>query len=112
MVRGVADLYLNIDGSLGFPESIYTTEKERKRLIRAGKKLGPQLQDLMSIVTYQSFRRWIREIEEEREKVVEENSTAKAEVTTENGRPKRTDEVRELIIKIKLETGYGYTKIS
>ena len=44
------------------PGRIYTTEKERKRLIRAGRKLGPQLNDLMSIVTYQSFRRWIQRV--------------------------------------------------
>ena len=93
------------------PERVYTTDKERKRLIRAGKKLGPQLKDLMSIVTYQSFRRWIREIEAEREKAVEENSTNQVEAKKENGRPKTPDEVRELILKIKSETGYGYTKI-
>ncbi len=93
------------------PDRISTTETERKRLIRAGKKLGPQLKDLMSIVTYQSFRRWIREIEAEREKAVEEKSTNHVEVKNENGRPKTPDEVRELILKIKNETGYGYTKI-
>jgi hypothetical protein len=42
------------------PDRISTTEQERKRLIRAGKKLGPQFKDLMSIVTYQSFRHWVR----------------------------------------------------
>jgi len=93
------------------PDRISTTENERKRLIRAGKKLGPQLKDLMSIVTYQSFRRWIREIEAEREKAVEENSTKLPEVKKQNGRPKTPEEVRELILKIKSETGYGYTKI-
>jgi len=110
MARQVA--YLKAENKVlreRLPARIYTTENERKRLIRAGRKLGPQLQDLMSIVTYQSFRRWIRDIEAEREKAVEENSTAKAK--QDNGRPKTTDEVRELIIKIKLEYGYGYTKL-
>ena len=81
------------------PERVSPTEKERKRLIRAGRKLGPQLQDLMSIVTYQSFRRWIREIEAEREKAVEENSIPQVEVKKENRRPKTSEEVRELILK-------------
>ncbi|MBT5018542.1 MAG: transposase [Planctomicrobium sp.] len=33
------------------------------------------------------------------------------ELKKDNERPKTTDEVRDLIIKIKLETGFGYTKI-
>lgn len=65
----------------------------------------------MSIVTYHTFRRWIREIEAERENTVEENSTKQAVVKKENGRPKTSEEVLELILKIKSETGYGYTKI-
>ena len=42
------------------PAPISVTAKERQRLIRVGRKLGAQLKELISIVTYGSFLRWIR----------------------------------------------------
>lgn len=50
------------------PDRINTTEKQRKRLIRAGRKLGSQLKELITIVSYESFRRWVREMEEGKDK--------------------------------------------
>ncbi|MCR9296461.1 MAG: hypothetical protein NXI32_27435 [bacterium] len=46
------------------PERIVATPQEKKRLLRAGRRLGVQLKELMSFVSYQTFRRWIREAEE------------------------------------------------
>ena len=43
------------------PAQISVTAKERQRLLRVGRKLGAQLKELISIVTYGSFLRWIRE---------------------------------------------------
>ena len=43
------------------PAQISVTPNERLRLIRVGRKLGAQLKELISIVTYGSFLRWIRE---------------------------------------------------
>ena len=84
------------------PKRIATTEKERRRLLRAGRKLGPQLKQLMTIVSYDSFRRWVREVEEKR-------STETP--PTKPGRPRTKEEIRELIVQIRTETGYGYTKV-
>jgi hypothetical protein len=42
---------------------IMTTPQERSRLVRAGRKLGLKIKELMTISTYISFRRWVREIE-------------------------------------------------
>ena len=39
------------------PGQISVTAKERQRLIRVGRKLGAQLKELISIVTYGSFLR-------------------------------------------------------
>ena len=83
------------------PKRITTTEKERRRLLKAGRKLGPQLKQLMTIVSYDSFRRWVREVEEQK---TGETPAKKP------GRPRTSEEIRELIVQIRTETGYGYTK--
>ena len=83
------------------PKRITTTEKERRRLLNAGRKLGPQLKQLMTIVSYDSFRRWVRETEEKKSS---ETPARKP------GRPRTKEEIRELIVQIRTETGYGYTK--
>ena len=90
------------------PGRIVTTEKERLTLLRAGRKLGTQLSELMTIVSYDSFRRWIREEEDARGKK-KEQTPEKAK--RKPGRPKTAEEIRELVIRIRKETSYGYTKI-
>lgn len=84
------------------PKRIVTTDKERRRLLKAGRKLGPQLKQLMTIVSYDSFRRWVRETEEKKSGETPEKQP---------GRPRTADEIRELIVQIRQETGHGYTKI-
>jgi hypothetical protein len=42
------------------PERLVATDEENRRLLRFGKKLGQQLKELISIVTYQLFLRWVR----------------------------------------------------
>ena len=88
------------------PARIVTTEPERRRLLRAGRKLGHQLKQLMTIVSYDSFRRWVREVEEQRQK---EGTVERPSRTP--GRRRTPEDVRKLVIKIRQETGYGYTKI-
>ena len=50
------------------PERIHTTKAERKKLLKAGRKIGLKLRELMSIVKYESFLRWVREKEQGRTK--------------------------------------------
>jgi putative transposase len=38
---------------------VIVTAEERSRLLRFGAPLGPRLKDLVSIVTYATFRRWV-----------------------------------------------------
>ncbi|MEW4530194.1 integrase core domain-containing protein [Maioricimonas sp. JC845] len=89
------------------PKRIVTTATERRRLLKAGRKLGTQLKELMTIASYDSFRRWVREVEERREKKAEESTEPKRKP----GRPRTSDEIRDLIVRIKTETDYGYTKV-
>ncbi|GAB4161961.1 MAG: hypothetical protein Tsb009_39110 [Planctomycetaceae bacterium] len=43
------------------PKRIITTDREKRRLLRIGKRLGTQLKELMSLVSYQTFAKWVRE---------------------------------------------------
>ena len=85
------------------PERIVTTPQERKRLLRVGRRLGVQLKELISIVSYQSFLRWIRE--------AENNHKSKPASNRKPGRPRTPEEVRDLIIQMRIDTGFGYTKL-
>lgn len=86
------------------PERLVATSQEKRRLLRFGRKLGQQLKELISIVTYQSFRRWVRE--------AEATHTAK-KVTPKRkpGRPRTPDDIRELVLKLARENSWGYTRI-
>ena len=86
------------------PERIVATPQEKKRLLRAGRRLGAQLKELMSFVSYQTFRRWIREAEED-------DTKSKPASNRKPGRPRTPEEVRDLIIQMRKDTGFGYTKL-
>ena len=45
------------------PQRVVATPQEKRRLLKVGRKLGVQLRELISIVSYQTFVRWIREKE-------------------------------------------------
>ena len=44
------------------PKRLVATPQEQRRLLRAGRKLGVQLKELISIVSYQTFCRWVRDV--------------------------------------------------
>jgi putative transposase len=71
---------------------------ERARLLELGKAIGPSLRQIMSIVNYPTFVRWLRE--ERQQKPIRKN-----------GRPATPEQLRELVIRIARETGWGYTRI-
>ena len=47
------------------PDRITLSNQERRKLVRHGKKLGARIKDLISIVSYSTFRRWVRQMEGE-----------------------------------------------
>lgn len=75
------------------PKRIVATDKEKRRLLRAGRKLGTQLKKLMTFVSYPTFARWVRE--------TEDGSKQKPPAPTrKTGRPKTDAEIRELVVKL------------
>lgn len=79
-------------------QMIYVRPEERRRLLELGKALGPAVEHLLTIVSYHTFLRWLRQ--ERRQAPVRQI-----------GRPPKPDEVRALVLKIAEETGWGYTRI-
>ncbi|MCA9139018.1 MAG: integrase core domain-containing protein, partial [Planctomycetales bacterium] len=87
------------------PRRVTLDNRERNTLVKHGKKLGGKIKDVMSIVSYSTFRRWVRDMEDKKPK------PAKKSAKRGTGRPKIEEDVRETILRIRKETGFGYTKI-
>jgi putative transposase len=87
------------------PDRITLSNQERRRLVRHGKKLGPRIRELVSIVSYSTFRRWIRNMEDVPAKRPASMTGRKP------GRPRIDESIAETIIRIRKETGWGYTMI-
>jgi len=88
------------------PSRITLDNRERNTLVKHGKRLGGKIKDVMTIVSYSTFRRWVRKIEDDSPKPTKKESAKK-----ETGRPKIDEDVSDTIIRIRKETGFGYTKI-
>jgi putative transposase len=81
------------------PAKIVVTPRERQRLLRYGRKLGPAIKDLITIVTPRTFLRWLQAEREPRQ------------VVRRPGRRPTPADVRALIVRIARESGFGYTRI-
>jgi len=82
------------------PKRITVTPEERRSLLKFGKPVGTAIKELITIVTPRTFARWASG-EKEGSKKTEKKP----------GRPRTPDEIRDLVVKIAKETGFGYTKI-
>jgi putative transposase len=83
------------------PRRIRVTPRERSRLLRFGQALGTVIRELITIVSPRTFARWNRE--------ARAGATPIEPVRT--GRPRTADDLRDLILKIARDTGWGYTRI-
>lgn len=87
------------------PRRITLDNRKRNTLVKHGKKLGGKIKDVMTIVSYSTFRRWVRKMEDDTP------GPAKKSAKRGTGRPKIEEDIRETILRIRKETGFGYTKI-
>jgi len=101
LARQVA--YLKAENQLlrsKLPKWITLTDQQRRRLVKHGKPLGPRLAGLISIVTYATFRKWVRNVEDA-------PSNRPVPTTTKVGRPRLEESLSETILRIRNETGWG-----
>ena len=88
-------LYLKAENEVlrsKLPNRIPVTLQEKNRLIRFGAKLGKALDEIVSIVSPGTLRRWIRE-----------SKKSDGIKPTRRGRPRTKEEIRELILRFARE---------
>lgn len=83
------------------PKRVPLEDKDKRRLLKFGKPLGKAIKDLITIVSPKTFLRWVNK----------EKPKANKVATRKPGRPKTNVNLRELILCIALETGFGFTRI-
>ena len=82
------------------PKQVHTTYEERMRLLKFGKAVGRAIEELVSIVSPATFYRWVRE-----------EKGGKPKPKNPKGGQRKPEELRELVLMIAAETGFGLTRI-
>src|SRR5262249_14407636 len=83
------------------PKRITVTPRERARLIKFGTILGRALNGLITIVSQRTFRRWVAG-----------DSPKKPKPSNRKpGRPRTAEDIRNLVIQIAMDNGWGYTRV-
>ncbi|HYF13794.1 MAG TPA: integrase core domain-containing protein [Phycisphaerales bacterium] len=81
------------------PGRVVLTPAERSRLLRLGKALGSAVRELLTVVSYQTFRRWQR-------------GRRKKSKTGSPGRPHKAEELRALVVRLAMENRtWGYSRL-
>jgi putative transposase len=83
------------------PKRLTVTVQERRRLVKLGRPLGSAIRHLVTIVTPRTFSRWLKG----------ERQGAAAKRQQKPGRPRTSDEIREWVVRMARETGWGYSRI-
>ena len=95
--------YLTIENQIlrgKLPRRISLTHRERRRLIRFGKAVGPALREIISIVQYSTFQKWLRP-----------NSHKKRNANGKTGRPATRRDLKKLVLQMAMTPGWGYKRI-
>ena len=84
------------------PRRIKVTPREKRRLLKFGRPLGRAMKDFVSIVTPRTFLRWLNG---------DRPRARTARPRRPPGRPRTVEDLRELVLRIAGETGWGYSRI-
>jgi putative transposase len=77
------------------------TSRERVRLVKLVTALGGALKNLITIVSPRTFARW----------VAGAGTRAKSTPARKSGRPRTAEEIRELVVQIACENGWGSLRV-
>ena len=80
------------------PKQVNVTPAERNRLVKLGKKLGSAIKEIITIVHPRTFARWV-------------SGGASGKKPRKAGRPRKPEEIRELIVQMAKDSGWGYRRI-
>ena len=95
--------YLTIENQIlrgKLPQRISLTHRERRRLLRFGKAVGPALRNIITIVQYSTFQKWLRP-----------NGHKKRSFKAKPGRPPTRRELKKLVLQMAKTPGWGYSRI-
>jgi len=85
------------------PTRVNVTEAEREKLLKLGKPVGKAIKDLITIVTPRTFARWVSQ---------EGKAKKPAGAKGKGGRPRKSDDIREMVLKFAREgVGWGTSRI-
>ena len=82
------------------PKQVHTTDEERQTLLKYGQAIGRAIEELITIVSPATFYRWVRE-----------GKGGKCKPKNPKGGQRKPKKLRELVIRIAEETGFGLTRI-
>ena len=80
-------------------QEVHTRPNERRRLLQFGLPLGKAVKNLISIVSYRTFRRWVRAGEGD------------AAPRHRRGRPRKPEQIEQLVVRMGRENAWGYSRI-
>ena len=80
------------------PKRVTVTPAERARLVKLGVRLGSAIKEVITIVHPRTFARWV-------------SQDSLAAKPRRRGRPRKPEEIRQLIIQMAKDTGWGYKRI-
>ena len=85
--------YLKVENQIlreKLPKRITISMSERQRLLKYGKAVGSAIKELITIVTPRTFARWVNG----------DKKSDAPEKEAKPGRPRTSDEIRELVVKL------------
>ncbi len=96
--------YLRVENKIlrsRLKKRVRLTPGEQQQILRYGRPLGASIKKIITITSYQTFRRWLRE----------RGLIKFRPGKPGRGRPKTRKEIREIILRMARENPWGYTRI-